>query len=119
MGTFSRRRGRKNSEGALKVFDRLLYNESPIGSLAHGGYSKNGESGTLSVHVRNLEGWLIKEIEKVSMKFLKKIDVTSFIAGCRALGLIDKFFTGPCVRNGYMLRWICNIIFFRCFGIFR
>ena len=35
------------AEGALKVFDRLLYNETPIGSLAHGGYSKNGESGTL------------------------------------------------------------------------
>ena len=35
------------TEGALKVFDKLLYNETPIGSLAHGGYSKNGESGTL------------------------------------------------------------------------
>ena len=28
------------AEGTLKVFDRLLYNETPIGSLAHGGYSK-------------------------------------------------------------------------------
>ena len=28
------------AEEALKVFDRLLYNETPIGSLAHGGYSK-------------------------------------------------------------------------------
>ena len=34
------------AEGALKVFDRLLYNETPMGSLAHG-YSKNSESGTL------------------------------------------------------------------------
>ena len=35
------------AEGELKVFDKLLYNETPIGSLAHGGYSKIGESGTL------------------------------------------------------------------------
>ena len=31
------------AEGALKV-DRLLYNETPMGSLAHGGYSKNSEA---------------------------------------------------------------------------
>ena len=37
------------AEGALTVFDQLLYNETPMGSLAHGGYSKNGESGTLSL----------------------------------------------------------------------
>ena len=34
------------AEAALKVWDAILYEDQPIGSLRHGGYSK-GESGTL------------------------------------------------------------------------
>ena len=34
------------AEAALKVWDSILYEDKPVGSLAHGGYSVNGESGT-------------------------------------------------------------------------
>ena len=34
------------TEASLKAWDRLLYDDRPVGSLANGGYSK-GESGTL------------------------------------------------------------------------
>ena len=36
------------TEASLKAWDRLLYDDSPDGSLANGGYSK-GESGTLQL----------------------------------------------------------------------
>ena len=144
------------AEGVLNVFDKLLYNETPIGSLAHGGYSTNGESGTLrlirtlckAVQVRGCEKsgrmldfdlsleeygitgnplarfkgnrfniifynvGIMYYLQKNCKKFFNDVfeenrlltavhydlNVTSFIASCRALGLIDTFLTGPLWR---------------------
>ena len=40
------------AEGAFKCWDKLLFEETAVGSLANGGYSK-GESGTYRL-IRNL-----------------------------------------------------------------
>ena len=145
------------AEGAPKVFDRLLYNEIPMGSLAHGGYSKKPcEFGTLrlirtlckAVQQRGCENsgrmvdfdlsleedgitWnllaqfigkrfniifynagIVYYLQKNCKTFFNNVfeenrllaavhydlNVPSFIAGCRALGLIGKFLTGPLWR---------------------
>ena len=41
------------AEAALKAWDKLLWEDKLVGSLAHGGYSIGGESGTLRL-VRTL-----------------------------------------------------------------
>ena len=127
-----------------------------IGSLAHGGYSKNGESGThrlirtlcKAVQIRGCEksgrmvdfdlsleedgitgnplaqfkgnrfniifynAGIVYYLQKNCKIFFNDVfeenrlltaahydlNVTSFIPGCRALGLIDKFLTGPLWR---------------------
>ena len=143
------------AEEALKVWDKLLYDDTKVGSLSQGGYSK-GESGTLrllrtvckAVQAKGCErsGRAVsfadyvsdKGIESIPLapfvgnrfniifhngggvfylhehlrpffelmkdenKLLKAVHydlaVSSFLAGCRALGLINKFITGPLWR---------------------
>ena len=133
------------TEASLKAWDRLLYDDRPVGSLANGGYSK-GESGTLrlirttckavqthgcersgrisdfytflweEVCFSNVLLFLLKKIilmcyfimvvfftffiksVKDENKLLKAVhsdlQIKSYLCGCRALGLINKFVTG-------------------------
>ncbi|CAB3978959.1 Hypothetical predicted protein [Paramuricea clavata] len=143
------------AEEALKIWDKLLYDNTKVGSLCQGGYSK-GESGTLRLlrtvckavqakgcersgravsfadYVREKGVELIPlapflgnrfniifhngggvfylhehlrpsfDMMKDENKLLKAVhydlEVSSFLAGCRALGLINKFITGPLWR---------------------
>ena len=144
------------AESALKVFEKLLYPDTPVGSLADGGAGFNrGESGTLRL-IRTLckaveehgceksgrmvdfdlaleedgivknplaqfrgnrfniifyNGGAVYYLHKTCKKFFdinddnnllravqQDLNVDCFIAGCRALGLIDKFLTGPLWR---------------------
>ena len=144
------------AEVALKAWDKLLWDDKLVGSLAHGGYSQGGESGTLrlirtlckSVQTRGCEksGRMIdfssflnqagissvpfatfkgnrfnilfynggvayylydlcnkffedvKEENKLLKAVYYDLQVLSHIAGCRALGLINKCLTGPLWR---------------------
>ena len=142
------------AEEALKVWDKLLYDDAQVGSLSQGGYSK-GESGTLRLlrtvckavqakgcersgravsfadhaRERGIESIPLApflgnrfniifhngggvfylhehlrsffDIMKDENKLLKAVyfdlEVSSFLAGCRALGLINKFMVeSPC-----------------------
>ena len=144
------------SESALKVFDKLLYQDTPVGSLVAGGSGyNNGDSGTTRL-IRTLckavedhgceksgrmvdfnlaleqdgisknplaqfrgnrfniifyNGGAAYYLHKTCINFFANNDennllkavsqdlkVESFIAGCRALGLVNKFLTGPLWR---------------------
>ena len=143
------------ADEALKVWDKLLYDDAKVGGLSQGGYSK-GESGTLrilrtvckavqakgcersgralsfadyvsdkgieSIHLAAFVGNRFNiifhngrgvfylhehlrpffELMKDENKLLKAVHydlaVSSFLAECRALGLINKFITGPLWR---------------------
>ena len=144
------------SEGTLKVFEKLLYDEKLVGSLAHGGYSKGGESGTLrlirtlckAVQERGCEksGRMVDfqlaledsglpenplipfkgnrfnvlfynagiiyylhdncksffddvfEENRLLSAVYFDLSEPAYIVGCRALGLVNKFLTGPLWR---------------------
>ena len=146
----------EQAEGALKVFDKLLYDDRLVGSLAPGGCGfNNGESGTsrlirtlckaVEEHGCEKSGKMVEfalalaedginknpliqfrgnrfniifynggasyYLHKSCKKFFETyndnnllravnqdLDVKSYIAGCRALGLINKFLTGPLWR---------------------
>ena len=144
------------TEASLKAWDRLLYDDRPVGSLANGGYSK-GESGTLrlirttckavqthgcekSGRISDFYTFLCEEVGfsnvpfipfkgnrfnvlfynggilyflynhlkhffesvKDENKLLKAVhsdlQIKSYLCGCRALGLINKFVTGSLWR---------------------
>jgi hypothetical protein len=144
------------AEEALRVWDKLLYDETKVGSLSQGGYSKGGESGTLRLlrtvckavqakgcersgravsfadharengiesiplapflgnrfniifhngggvfylheHLRSFFD-MMKDENKLLKAVYYDLEVSSFLAGCRALGLINKFITGPLWR---------------------
>ena len=144
------------SESALKVFDKLMYEGTPVGSLVSGGSGYNkGDSGTTRL-IRTLckavenhgceksgrmvdfdlaleedgidknplaqfrgnrfniifyNGGAAYYLHKTCLKFFDNNDdnnllkavcqdlkVDSYIAGCRALGLVNKFLTGPLWR---------------------
>ena len=141
------------TETALKAWEKLLFGEAAVGSLANGGYS-NGESGTSrlirtvcktvqtrgcekSGRVQDFAAFLTVELGFPSVplipfkgnrfnilfynggmcyylrdhlnSFLSEVneenklfkavhhdlEVSAFIAACRALGFINKFVTGP------------------------
>ncbi|MCH2377670.1 MAG: hypothetical protein MK231_04815, partial [Pelagibacterales bacterium] len=144
------------SEGTLKVFEKLLYDEKLVGSLAHGGYSNGGESGTLrlirtlckAVQERGCEksGRMVEfqlaledsglpenplipfkgnrfnvlfynagmiyylhdkcksffddvfEENRLLSAVYHDLGEPAYIIGCRALGLVNKFLTGPLWR---------------------
>ena len=68
------------TEASLKAWDRLLYDDRPVGSLANGGYSK-GESGTLR---------LIRTTCKAVQTH-----------GCEKSGRISDFYTFLCEEVGF------------------
>ena len=81
------------AEGALMVFDRLLYNE--------------GNRFNIIFYNAGIVYYLQKKCKKVFNVFEENrllaavhydLNVPSFIAGCRALGLIGKLLTGPLWR---------------------
>ena len=140
------------TEIALKAWDKLLYDDRPIGSLANDGYSK-GESGTLrlirtasksvkthgckkSGRISDFYTYLTEEVGFLNVAFISfrgnrfnvlfynggilyylhdhlkhffdivkddnkllkavhsDLQIQSYLCGCRALGLINKFVTG-------------------------
>ena len=144
------------SEVALKAWDKLLFGDLPVGSVAQGGYSK-GEPGTYrlirtlckavqtrgcekSGRIADFSSYLIDEVGLSSVPFITfkgnrfnilfynggityylhehckhffdgvkednkllkavfhDLQVPAYISGCRALGLINKFVTGPLWR---------------------
>ena len=144
------------SEVALKAWDKLLFGDLPVGSIAQGGYNK-GESGTYrlirtlckavqtrgcekSGRIADFSSYLIDEVGLSSVPFITfkgnrfnilfynggityylhehckhffdgvkednkllkavfhDLQVPAYISGCRALGLINKFVTGPLWR---------------------
>ena len=144
------------AESSLKTFDQLLYDGKAVGSLAKGGYSRNGESGTVrlvrtlckavqtrgcekSGRIQDFSSFLndlgfqkdpfipfrgnrfnvvfynggisyfmhqicrnffenVKDDNKLLNAVFYDLQVDSFIAGCRALGIISKIVTGPLWR---------------------
>jgi len=144
------------AEVALKCWDKLLFEETVVGSLAHGRYSK-GESGTYrlirtlcksvqtrgcekSGRISDFESFIVNDVGLKSVPFIPfkgnrfnilfynggvtyylrdhckrffenvkddnkllkalfhDLQIPSFLSGCRALGLINKFVTGPLWR---------------------